>query len=51
MIVSGKKFIAKIFGINPDSRLKAIFDEKKEREEKERMLRLALLSGSIRRIK
>jgi len=54
MIVSGKKIVAKIIGIDHGSRLKAIFEGKKgreEREEKERVLRLALLSGSIRRIK
>jgi len=51
MIISSKRFIAKVLGIGPGSRLKAFFDEKKEREEKERILRLALLSGSIRRIK
>jgi hypothetical protein len=52
ILIAGKKFISKIFGINPDTSLKTFFEEKKEREEKEKMLlRLALLSGSIRRIK
>lgn len=51
MIMSGKRFIAKIFGVSTDPKLKLMIEEKKAKEQKERILKIAMLSGSIRRVK
>jgi len=51
MITSGKKFISKILGISCRSKDNILLEEKQEKEQKEKTLRIALLSGSIRRIK
>jgi len=46
-----KKFIDKIFRINSCAQQKNVSADKKAKEQKEKVLMMALLSGSIRRVK